>query len=259
MTGIILSGGGARGFAHVGVLKALSEMGIKPGMISGVSAGAVIGAYHAAGFTFDDIIEIVSRTELFRFLDFNFFKPGSLFKTDAVKESFERHLKGLTFENLNIPLIVAATDFQNGTIHYISEGNLVQALLASSAIPALYEPVMINNIMLVDGGLLNNFPIEPLKEKCSIIFGVHVNPQSRADLDKRDIATVLDRCFHLAVSGSVRLKQQQCTFFIEPPGLFRYGMFDMQDAKDIADAGYEYAMGLRKEIEEAMSTILRSE
>jgi NTE family protein len=255
MTGIILSGGGARGFAHVGVLKALSEMGIKPGMISGVSAGAVIGAYYSAGFAFDDIVEIVSQTELFHFLDFNFVKPGSLFKTDAVKESFERHLKGLTFQNLEIPLVVAATDFQNGTIHYISEGNLVQALLASSAIPALYQPVMINNITLVDGGLLNNFPVEPLKEKCSVIFGVHVNPLSTGDVDSLDIATVLDRCFHLAISNSTRLKQQQCTFFIEPPELFRYGMFNMDVAKDIAGIGYVYAMSLRKKIEEAISII----
>jgi NTE family protein len=253
MTGIILSGGGARGFAHVGVLKALSEMGIKPAMVSGASAGAVIGAYYAAGFAFDEIIEIVSQTELFRLLDFNFLKSGSLFKTDAVKESFEKDLIGLTFEDLDIPLTVAATDFQNGISHYISEGNLVLALLASSAIPVLYQPVEINNVMFIDGGLLNNFPIEPLKEKCNVIIGVHVNPLSTEDVNKLTIATVLDRCFHLAVSNSVRFKQQQCTFFIEPPELYRYGMFDMDDAKDIAAVGYAYAIGLRKKIEEAMS------
>ncbi|MBK5286757.1 MAG: patatin-like phospholipase family protein, partial [Bacteroidia bacterium] len=139
MTGIILSGGGARGFAHVGVLKALAEMDIKPGMISGVSAGAVIGAYYAAGFKLEDIVDIVSRTKLFRLLDFNFRKPGSLFTTDAVKESLEKHLDGLTFSNLEIPLTVVATDLQNGQSHYISEGNLVQAVLASSAIPVMYQ------------------------------------------------------------------------------------------------------------------------
>src|SRR5436190_1629420 len=108
--GILLSGGGARGFAHVGVLKALSEMGIKPDMISGVSSGAVMGAYYAAGFGFDDIIKIVSETTLYRILDFRLKKLG-LFKAGAVQRSLERHLKGMTFKNLNLPLTVAATDF----------------------------------------------------------------------------------------------------------------------------------------------------
>jgi len=254
MTGVVLSGGGARGFAHVGVLKALAEMSIKPDMISGVSSGAVMGAYYGAGFGFDDIVEIVRHTKLYSILDFRLRKLG-LFKAGAVQESLERHLKGFTFKNLNLPLTVIATDFKNGTSCYISEGDLVQALLASSAIPVLYQPEEINNLMLVDGGLLNNFPTEPLKDKCSIIIGVHVNPLNKTDIHKLDKLSVLDRSFHMAVSGSVQLKKQQCNFFIEPPQLTAYGMFDMKHAEEIAAIGYSHTMSMSKEIERAVSIV----
>ncbi|MBK5286012.1 MAG: Patatin, partial [Bacteroidia bacterium] len=99
--------------------------------------------------------------------------------------------------------------------------------------------------------------VEPLRNKCSITIGVHVNPLGAENVHHLNIALVLDRSFHLAVSDSVRLKQKECTFFIEPPELFRFGMFDMDKAKDIADAGYAYAKSLRKEIEKAVSIVTR--
>jgi len=249
MTGLVLSGGGARGFAHVGVLKALQELGIKPEMISGVSSGAVMGAYYAAGFSFDDIIKIVQQTELFHFRDLSILKPG-LFTINTVKKCLEKQLKNLTLEQLRIPLIVSATDFREGKSVYFSKGDLVEALLASSAIPVLYQPVIMNEQLLVDGGLVNNFPVEPLLNVCDTIIGVHVNPLRTVNKNNLNIPTVIDHSFHLAIMNSVRRKQQQCTLFIEPAELIRYGMFDMNDAEAIAAIGYQCTMGLGKEIEE---------
>jgi len=254
MTGIVLSGGGARGFAHVGVLKALHEMGIKPGIISGTSSGAVMGAYYSAGFNFDDIIEKVKNTELFSFKAFSLFKQG-LFNTISVRKYFEKHLLNFSFEQLNVPLVVAATDFQTGKSCYFSKGSLIPALLASSAIPVLYQPVVIDEMTLVDGGLSNNFPLEPISSSCDIIIGVHVNPLHNVDVNHLGISSVIDRSLHLAIANSANRKRQQCSVFIEPPQLVNYGMFDMDHAEEIAAIGYNYTMQLRMEIEKCFASI----
>src|SRR6185369_8810452 len=116
-------------------------------------------------------------------------KPG-LFRINPVKKCLERHLKNVTFEMLNIPLIVTATDFQEGKICYFSKGDLIAALLASSAIPVLYQPILIKNQVMVDGGLLNNFPVEPLSSICDTIIGVHVNPLNTHNVQKLSIPSV---------------------------------------------------------------------
>ncbi len=247
-TGIALSGGGTRGFAHAGVLKAMDEIGIKLSAISGASVGAVIGAYYAAGFPVNEIVAIVKGAELFKISALRFLKPG-LFKTDAVRASLDKHLSGLTFEGLKIPLFVNATDFENNKCIYLSEGILVDALLASSAIPGIFNPVELNGMKLVDGALLNNFPIEPLLPDCASILGVHTNPVGHEDVSTLKIRSVIDRSFHIAISGSIMSKKEKCTLFLEPPALSKYGMFDFDDAEAIAALGYEYAMQHKKELE----------
>lgn len=154
--GLVLSGGGARGFAHAGVIKALQEFGITINEISGVSAGSVIGAYYAAGFSIDEIISVTKRLELFRVIDVRLLRPG-LFRLNSIRKGLNTHLKGISFDQLNIPLTVTATDFENGLSCFINSGNVVEAILASSAIPALFDPVAYEGRKLVDGGLLNNF------------------------------------------------------------------------------------------------------
>lgn len=223
-------------------------------MISGVSAGAIVGAYYAAGFSFDDMVKIIRETELYHLLDLRFLKAG-LFKSIPVKESLERHLKGIRFEDLKLPLTVVATDFQNGKSIYFSKGEVVPALLASSAIPVLYQPVEYEDMILVDGGLLNNFPVEPIAGVCDAIVGIHLNPLNAGDVRSLNLASAVDRCMHLAFSNNVNDKKQQCTVFIEPPGLHRFGVFDMDVADEIVKIGYDYANGMQKEIEISLSGI----
>jgi NTE family protein len=239
-TSVVLSGGGARGFAHAGVLKALEENSMEVTAISGVSAGAVIGAFYAAGFPVDEIVSLVKEVEMFRVTDLQLLKPG-LFKTDAVRKSLNKHLAGLNFSDLKIPLTVSATDFKTGALNYIAEGDLVEGLLASSAIPALFQPVERNGALLVDGGLMNNFPIDPLLDLPDPITGVHVNPLLSGDITKLNVPRALDRAFHMALSHDVKVKAQRCTWFLEPSELAHYGMFDFENAEEIAAIGYRYA------------------
>jgi NTE family protein len=249
--GLALSGGAARGVAHIGIIKALEEIGIKPGTISGVSAGAIVGAYYAAGMTTAEMLKIAAKTNLFSIKAFRLGKAG-LFKPTSLKRELEKHFNGLTFEQLKIPLTVVATDIIKVESCYFSTGELVPVLLATSAIPMIYVPVEYRGKMLVDGGLLNNLPVEPLTDfGCNAIIGCHVNPIDKT-VEHIRFRSVIDRSIHIAIGVSVREKMKDCTLFIEPPALSHFGIFDMNKVEEIAKAGYDYVIGMRDEIEKAL-------
>jgi NTE family protein len=250
--GIALSGGAARGVAHIGILKALEEIGVKPNVISGVSAGAIIGAYYAAGTKPDEILNLAAKTNLFRLRTFRFGK-GGLFTPVSLNAELEKMFHNLTFEQLNLPLTVVATDLIKVESCYFSTGEIIPVLLATSAIPMVYVPVEFNGRLLVDGGLLNNLPIEPLQVSgCDVIIGCHVNPIDKT-LHDISLRLVMDRSIHIAIGVPVREKIISCTLFIEPPALSRFGMFDMNKVEMIAKVGYDYVIGMRSEIEKVLS------
>ncbi|MEO8151395.1 MAG: patatin-like phospholipase family protein [Bacteroidia bacterium] len=243
-TGLVLSGGGARGIAHIGVLKALEELGIKPDAISGVSTGALFGALYASGLSTVELIGIAKNSHLFELKNFRFSKSW-FFKSETIRKTLKRNLKHDSFEELLIPLTVAATDFLNATTTYFSKGELIKPLVASSSIPVVFQPEKINQTIFVDGGLLNNLPVEPLIGNCDIIIGVHANPLNTR-LKKLTLSTVIEHSFHLAIAHTIKEKKKQCTIFIEPLALSRYHVFDMKHATEIAAIGYKAAM-LQKE------------
>jgi NTE family protein len=165
-TGVILSGGGARGFAHAGILKALNEAGIYPDVISGVSAGAIVGAFYADGFSPVEIFKIFSQNKKF----FNYAKisvpKSGLFRTIGLEENLSENLRAKTFEDLKIPLFIAATNMNIGKIEYFNSGDLVDKIIASASIPVLFHPVEIEDNYYADGGVIDNFPIFPIIRDC---------------------------------------------------------------------------------------------
>lgn len=164
--GIVLSGGGARGYAHLGILQALEENGWKPDIVSGTSSGALIGSFYCQGFSPEQIMKIFSGKDLSRFARITIPRKGffTMEKLETVLHS-EFHVK--TFEKLDIPLVVAATNMSKGSIEYFDSGQLIPVLIASSSIPILFEPITIKNNMYSDGGILNNLPIQPIKDRCN--------------------------------------------------------------------------------------------
>ena len=181
MIGVSLTGGGARGIAHLGVLKALSEEGINPDIISGTSAGAIIGAFVAAGISYEESLNIIIKTKLL-----SVFKPAfswrGLLSVDKLGKILNQHLPA-DFDSLNLPLLVAATDINAGETRYFQSGNLTQAIMASSCIPVVFSPVEIDGTLYVDGGLLNNLPAEPIREQVTRLIGISCNPYTyKADL-----------------------------------------------------------------------------
>src|SRR5664280_3364111 len=173
--GLVLSGGGTRGFAHLGVIQALNEAGIYPDVISGTSAGALVGVLYADGYSPREIMTMMNWASRF-----NFMRPAmpreGLLQINGIIKILKTSLRSKTFSELKIPLFVSATDLNNGKVVYFSEGDLFEPVIASASIPVLFQPVKINDISYVDGGVLDNLPLRPIENKCRILIGSFVNP-----------------------------------------------------------------------------------
>ena len=158
--GLVLSGGGARGFAHIGVLRALAERKIEPVAIAGCSMGGIIGALAANGLTAEEIHRRFKEMNWKKIFDWA--KMGSLVGGRGIGSVLAENLPR-TFAELKIPLRVTAVDVQEGRVITLWEGDLVPALRATSAIPGIFSPVELNGRMLVDGGLLDNVPVGEIR------------------------------------------------------------------------------------------------
>ncbi|MEZ7498088.1 patatin-like phospholipase family protein [Flavobacterium sp. Arc3] len=246
--GIALSGGGARGIAHLGILKALEEFGVVPTHISGTSAGAIAGAFYAAGYSIPEIVTILKKGQIFNFSNILIKRQG-FFAMKGFNDIYKEYFPNNSFEDLDIPLYVAATDILKGELVYFSSGNLSQALMASSCIPLIFQPVNYNETLFVDGGVLNNFPTEPLAGQCDIIIGSYVN-SIKKEIDQVHMNNIVDRCFHLAMKGSVQNKIDSCTLYIEPPNMSQFSLFNLKRSDEIFEYGYQYALTFEKQIKE---------
>lgn len=235
--GIALSGGGSRGMAHLGALKALSELGIKPTMIAGTSAGSLVGAFTAAGYSPDFIFETIQSLGIMNSIKFAFNRFG-LFKMEKVEEIFLKFIPHNSFEKLKIPLVVCATDIEKGEAVYFSEGELTKPVMASCSIPGIFEPIKFQNRILVDGGITNNLPIEQLEGICDFIIGVNVTPVSN-EMPINSAKDILTKSLYLAIRNNSGEKLKRCDIAIEPTEIYNYNGLSLSKSKEIFQLGYE--------------------
>lgn len=241
--GIALGGGGARGFAHLGVLKALQEAGIKPDIISGVSAGAIVGAFIAGGFSPDEVFEIMKENRLGNFTGIQFPRDG-LLNFDKLQHTITRFIPAKNIEDLPLPFYVAASNLNDGVIEYFDKGELGKTVQASASIPVLFSPVKINGKKYVDGGIFDNVPIAPLKEKCETIIGINISPTQRVD-KLNNLIDIASRTFHLSVESTSVRKKEECDIYIAPSELYNYPILDASKAEKMFLIGYEYTKALQ--------------
>lgn len=241
--GIVFSGGGVRGVAHAGILKALHENGIEPTHISGSSAGAMAAALCAAGFQPEEIFKFFKEnSNVFRWQNFARAKLGIL---DAEKYGiiFKPWLNGLTFDSLDKELHICVTDVLNAKVKFISEGELVRPVLASAAVPGIFSPVEIGDNWYIDGGTMNNFPIEPLVGRCDFLIGSFVS--HKKPIQKKNLTNtykLISRANELAIFASSQVKFGQCDFMFNPPQMANYHTFEIKKIEEIYQHGYEYAL-----------------
>ncbi|HDO26739.1 MAG TPA: phospholipase, partial [Bacteroidetes bacterium] len=171
--GLVLSGGGIRGIAHIGLIKVLEDHNIKPDIVSGASAGALVGALYAKGYSTETIIDFFHNTPLFRISFFAKNKPG-LLDMEKYQTYFKEYFPEDSFESLEKQLYITATNLEDGRLDFFSSGELINPLLASAALPPVFAPVLINDKLYVDGGIMNNFPVEPLENNCDFIISSFV-------------------------------------------------------------------------------------
>ena len=239
--GLALSGGAARGIAHLGVLKAFDQLGVKVCMISGVSSGAIAGIFYAAGFSPDEILKLIKEINVFNIARPTFRRMG-LMHLDEVEKLYSKHLgANATFEDLNVPVTVCATDMNEGVSVYFSSGTLIRPLLASTAVPILYKPIEFEGKLLNDGGLLNNMPVEPLLGNCDYKIGVHVNPINH-QATITSLRGIVERTAHLAINNNIKLRMPLCDLLLEPPELKYYKLTSFGKADEIFEIGYRYTL-----------------
>jgi NTE family protein len=234
--GIVLSGGGARGFAHLGVLKALNNTGIYPDVIAGTSAGALVGVLYADGYTPDEILKIMNTTSKLHYIRPTVPREG-LLQISGIERILKEHLRAKNFEDLKIPLYVTATDLNNGKAEYFHSGELLKPVIASASIPVLFNPVIINKIHYVDGGVLDNMPIKPIEDKCELIIGSFVNPTGY-EKTVTSLVQIAERTFMLNMSKELDHKAKKFDIFIAPPELRNYKILDPEKAIEVFDIGY---------------------
>ena len=254
--GLALSGGAARGIAHVGVLAALRELNIPIHIVAGTSMGAIVGAFFAAGIPPQGMLEILRNDR--RFADrFRFrLRSGGLLDMSFLQDLLDEYIALPAFEQLNLPLYVAASNLNTGETHYFSEGPLYPAVTASAAIPVLFTPQIIDGQAFVDGGLTNNLPIDPLQAHCDLIIGVHVNYQE--DLQEiSGIGAIASRCFSMAIYQTVRERRTHCDLLIEPPETRDFALFDFDEADALYQTGYRAVRELIDRKDESLQALLQ--
>src|SRR6056297_1629887 len=176
--GIALSGGGVRGFAHLGVLKALNEKGIYPVIIAETSAGALAGIFYADGYSPEESFEIFYHNSLFHFAQLSIPNKG-LLSMEKVSKILKKTIRAKTFEELEIPLYVAAANLNDGEIEYYHQGSIIDKVIASASIPVLFKPEIIDGNTFVDGGVFDNLLLEPVKDQYKKLSGAHVTPTGK--------------------------------------------------------------------------------
>ncbi len=244
-TGLVLSGGGLRGFAHAGILKALNEASIYPDVISGASAGSIVGAFYADGHSPDEIFKIFANKSTYKFLEFIVPNKGLLRMTGLFKIMLQ-HLKAKTFQDLKIPLFMAVTNLDDARVEYISQGELARFVIASCTVPVVFQPTAIDGITYVDGGVLDNLPLAPIENDCEMLIGVNVNP-ILPETKHNGMVSVADRVINMALNKLNEPKIKKFNIFIEPPELHKFSMMDTAKGPKMFEIGYKETIKVLKE------------
>lgn len=240
---LVLSGGASRGIAHIGVIKALEELGFEIYAVSGVSAGALVGAFYCDGYTPEEMLKVVKSREWLRYL-----KPAvprlGLVSLKGAESYLRRMLSTDKIEGLKKRFFVGAVDIKSGKTVYFDSGSLFPVLLGSCALPGIFEPIRYKNYLLIDGGITNNLPVEPVLNMDGLLVGVDVNPSTSME-SVRNIFQIIVRSFLLAVRSNVEKRKELCNVVIEPD-LQDYSPLDLLKADDIYRLGYEKTMRVMK-------------
>ena len=269
--GLTLGGGGAKGFAHIPILEVFDELGIKPYCITGTSIGAIMGALYASGHSAREIAEMIEQLiiapqkaslkdmfrnkDLFKFLELVDphlgLKPKGLIKGDKLLNFLYQQMEVDSFEGLQIPLKVVATDFWRSEQVVFDTGDILPAIRASMAIPYVFTPVVYEERILVDGGLMNNVPHDLLSPKCDIRIAVDI--MGNRSTPKTKIPSPMDAMFNtydvmMDAMSKEKLANHPVDIYLQPP-LMDIEMLDFHKAETIYEQGLAAKDDFKRKLE----------
>lgn len=247
--GLVLSGGGARGVVHIGVLRALLEAGIQPDCVAGTSAGAIVGALYAAGHSPAKMLEFFETIRPIHPSYFAFKQSGFL-DTRKLEPHFRRYWPDDSFAALRRRLFVVATDLLHARPVVFDSGELIRPLLASAAVPFVYAPTEIAGTWYCDGGVADNFPARLLTGLCAPILGVHASPLSSVARPALGSAlAVAERALEIGMFLHAQSQFALCDLVLRPPATNGFTLFDTKHVRAIEALGYEAAQAAMPEIQ----------
>lgn len=285
--GLVLSGGGAKGFAHIGVLKVLEEAGVKVDYIAGTSMGAVIGGLYASGYSATQIDSIFYNTDFDELLQdyiprssksfyekrndqmyaltlpFDKLKIGvpialskGMYNYNLLSKLTHKVRHVRDFNKLPIPFLCIATDIEKGEQAILKEGYLAQAMLASSAFPSLFSPVEIDGKLLIDGGVVNNYPVEEIRKMgADIVIGVDVQDNLKDRTSLKDATRILVQISNLDMIKIMKDKQKLTDIYIKPE-VSDYGVISFNEGQEIVKKGEEAAFGVSQQLKKLADTTI---
>ncbi len=246
--GLALSGGGARGFSHIGVLMAFEYFGIHPDIMSGVSAGSIAAALYGAGLSPQDIIECFTYASKFGdFTEWSLPKEGFM-KLDRFGKLLESWLPVKNLEDMKIPTVICATDLDHGNSVGWGKGEIVPRVLASCSIPIIFNPVRIKGVNYVDGGVLRNLPAWAIRDYCDNLYGCNCSPMKKRNTNKMSIIDITYRTVHLMMKSNTPQDLRLCDHVIEIESLSNVRTFDLSSMKKGVTAGYDAACRVLEQV-----------
>lgn len=268
--GLVLSGGGAKGLAHVGVLKAIEEAGVKIDYIGGTSMGAIVGGLYASGYNANQIDSIFKVSDFDRLLKDYIPRSSKNFYEKENDEKYaltlpfdnwkvgvpyayskglniygllnkllhkDRHIRN--FNNLETPFLCIATDIETGKQVLLDQGYLSQAIMASATFPSLFSPVVIDEKILIDGGVVNNYPIDEVKKLgADVIIGVDVQSGLRSREELNNATRILVQISNLQMVDNMEEKKERTEIYIKPD-IEDYSVISFNDGAEIIKKGEE--------------------
>jgi len=251
--GIALSGGTARSVAHIGVLKALEENGIKPDFLSGTSGGAIVAVFYAAGRSIGELENMAQDLSWRNLAGLTIPKLG-LLSSEKIRKFIVSEIGEITFRDLKIPTVIVAANLTTGKKMIFKDGEVAIACQASSSIPEVYTPVEIDGHAIVDGGLVEYLPIRALNEfECEMFrLGVNLGFEKHEHPKPKHLIEVIMQVTGFIAHQNAVVSERYANFVIRPD-LERFNPFALNKAEDMIAEGYRSAMSVMPELKRAIN------
>jgi NTE family protein len=247
---LVLGGGAARGFAHVGVIRALEQEKIPIDLIVGTSVGSLIGAIYAYDMSSMELewtAFLLEKDSLFDYGMFTAFTGMGVAKGDKLEEFVKSKVPVENIENLKIPFAAVATDLNRGTRVILDKGSVAKAVRASSAIPGVFPPVDHQGRMLVDGGLIDNIPVSVAREKgADIVIAVDIG-ENLLNFNITNVLDVMQQSIAIMGAENAKYKKREADVLIAPK-IGDVGMLDFTQKKRCMMAGIEATQKMMPDI-----------